>query len=75
MSRMSLWSNHIFPGHCSDCCFSTGDEIPAKFSSVRVDFLDSLDGPPYTSIKIFYRPGGKLVALFRIPYQISFQNY
>lgn len=49
---------------------STGDEIPVKRDhrpGVRVDYLDSEDGPPYASIKIFYRPRGRLVVLSKIP--------
>jgi hypothetical protein len=32
-----------------------------------IDYLDRRDGPPYASIKIFYRPRGKFVVLLQIP--------
>ena len=41
---------------------STGDEIPVKGRhTVKLNYLDSRDNPPYASIKISYRPRGKLV--------------
>jgi len=47
---------------------STGDEIAVKRpNSVILDYLDSWTGPPYASIKIFYRPRGKPVVLSRSP--------
>jgi hypothetical protein len=44
----------------------TGDEIPLTdhgVLNVTAQYLDPTDGPPYASIKIFYRPRGKPVAL------------
>ena len=40
---------------------SFGEEIPINddFTSVEVNYLDSLKGPPHASFKIFYRPRGK----------------
>ena len=44
----------------------TGDEIPLRtpVRHLTVHYLDPLDGPPYASIKIFYRPRGKPIALY-----------
>jgi hypothetical protein len=43
----------------------TGDKIPLRnpVYNVAVQYLDPKNGPPYASIKIFYRPRGKPVAL------------
>ncbi|KAF8268891.1 hypothetical protein EI94DRAFT_1699864 [Lactarius quietus] len=48
---------------------ATGDEIPVRkrSPSAKVDYLDSPDGPPYASIKIFYRPRELLRAQGIIP--------
>jgi len=47
----------------------TGDDIPVRkcFYSVDITYLDSLGGPPYASIKIFYRPRELLRAQGIIP--------
>ncbi|KAN0130158.1 hypothetical protein V8E53_012103 [Lactarius tabidus] len=47
---------------------ATGDEIPVKrVHKILSDYLDSEDGPPYASIKIFYRPRELLRAQGIIP--------
>jgi hypothetical protein len=56
---------------------STGDEIPVAKPShrVTVEYLDSSKGPPYASIKVFYRPRGKPVVLCRSSYPYIVQSY
>jgi hypothetical protein len=48
---------------------ATGDEIPVAKPShrVTVEYLDSSKGPPYASIKVFYRPRELLRAQGIIP--------
>jgi hypothetical protein len=47
---------------------ATGDEIAAKVSfCVDVDYVDPWKGPPYASIKVFYRPRELLRAQGIIP--------
>ncbi|KAH9072853.1 hypothetical protein EDB83DRAFT_2516616 [Lactarius deliciosus] len=48
---------------------ATGDEIPVRSRShdIIVDYLDSRTGPPYVSIKVYYRPRELLRALGIIP--------
>ncbi|KAH9067806.1 hypothetical protein EDB87DRAFT_43864 [Lactarius vividus] len=48
---------------------ATGDEIPVKRPNrATVDYLDSWTGPPYASIKMFYRPRELLRAQGIIPW-------
>ena len=56
---------------------STGDEIRVKKRrpAVKIDCLDPLTGPPYASIKIFYRPRGKPDVLSRSPFPYFIQSY
>jgi hypothetical protein len=53
---------------------STGDEVAVgeRLRVVRVDYVDPWTGPSYASIKIFYRPGGKLVVLVLNPLPMFF---
>jgi hypothetical protein len=47
---------------------ATGDEIVApRLTTVLVDYLDPLTGPPHASVKIFYRPRELLRAQGIIP--------
>ncbi|KAI9465924.1 hypothetical protein BJY52DRAFT_1243484 [Lactarius psammicola] len=48
---------------------AAGDEIPVRSRShdIIVDYLDPRTGPPYVSIKVFYRPRELLRALGIIP--------
>jgi hypothetical protein len=55
---------------------STGDEIVVgRGHAITLNFLDSQDGPPYASIKIFYRPRGRIVVLSQIPNSYCIQSY
>ena len=51
--------------------------MPAKECtySVSVDYLDLLTGPPYASIKVFYRPRGNPDVLSRNSYPCLVQSY
>ena len=44
----------------------TGDELPVSFrpNEVEVDYLDPWAGPPFASVKIFYRPRGINLIVF-----------
>ena len=80
MSRMSLQSSRL-PESLLRLLLvdpsSTGDEIAiGKLAfCVDVDYVDSWKGPPHASIKVFYRPRGKPVVLFRSPCPYSVQSY
>ena len=54
--------------------FSTGDEMPVapRPGLVLVDYVDRPTGPPYASIKVFYRPRGKTRRSFSRPLPILF---